>query len=165
MPGAGSPVPAGSFESAGIAAFVRAHEERRRAGAAVPTSASGLAYAPVANTVSIGNLDISGPLPVEMPETTGSSSSRSRWVLPSDQPARPGALTARDPVEVTAPFARSGLLEGHRAPDLELEVSRRATLGLFGEANKIEPTDIRNSTVRSTRDLGAGVTLQYRFGE
>jgi hypothetical protein len=86
-------------------------------------------------------------------------------VLPPEQPARPGTLPARDPAEATSPFGRSGLLEIGRTPDLELPVSKRATIGVFGEANRIEPTDIRNSTVRTTRDLGAGVTLQYRFGE
>jgi hypothetical protein len=161
--GVSSTVPTGSFESAGIAVFVRAHEARRQLAVPVAPTAS-LAYAPVASGVSLDSLEMSGPPQIEMPATTGSAA-RSRWVAPSDLSARPGALPARDSVEVGSPFARSGLLEAHRTPDLELEVSKRATLGLFGEANTIEATDIRNSTVRNTRELGAGVTLQYRFGE
>jgi hypothetical protein len=86
-------------------------------------------------------------------------------VGPSNDPKRPGQLPPRDPVNVAAPFARSGLLDAHRTPDVELEVSKRATIGLFGDAKKIEGTDIRNSTIRPTRDLGAGVTLQYRLGQ
>jgi hypothetical protein len=157
-------VPLGSFESAGIAVFVRAHEARRQLPAARSPTAS-LAYAPVATGVSPDGLDASsGPLEVEIPATTGSTG-RTRWVVPGDQPARPGALTPGDAVQSASPFSRSGLLEAHRTPDLEIEVSKRTTLGVFGEANTIEPTDIRNSTVRATRDLGAGVTLQYRFGE
>jgi hypothetical protein len=156
-------LPLGSFESAGVAVFVRAHEVRRQF--VLPTArAASLAYIPVASGVSVGDIATSTRPEIDMPASTGSAA-RSRWIAPSDLSARPGALQARDPIEVTAPFAKSGLLENHPTPDLEVEVSKRARLGVFGEANKIEGTDIRNSTVRSTRDLGAGVTLQYRFGE
>jgi hypothetical protein len=156
-------VPAGSFESAGLAVFVRAHEARRSAGAPAKPSATPLAYSPVTTPGAIDHLQMSRPLQVELPTETGSTGSN--WVAPPDQPARPGALAPHDHTDVAAPFARPGLLNTHRTPDLELSVSKRATLGVFGEANTIEPTDIRNSTVRTTRDLGAGVTLQYRFGE
>ena len=156
--------PVGSFESAGIAVFVRAHEARRHPVAPALSAARPLAYSPVASGVSVDRLDMSGPLDIDLPKTTGSAG-RARWVAPPDQPPRPGALSARDPAELGSPFAKSGFLDGHRTPDLEVEVSKRATIGVFGEANTIEPTDIRSSTVRSTRDLGAGVTLQYRFGE
>jgi hypothetical protein len=158
---AGSSVPAGSFESAGIAVFVRAHEARR---SPVPPPLSSHAYVPVVTAVTIEGAQASGPAELAVPSTTGGTV-RSTWVAPGEQPARPGALASRDPAEVASPFGRSGLLDMHRTPDLELPVSKRATLGVFGEANRIEPTDIRNSTVRTTRDLGAGVTLQYRFGE
>ena len=112
--------------------------------------------------VALGGLGSPDRLQVDTPSTTGSAGRL--WVAPSNDPKRPGELKALDPVNTAAPFAHSGLLDAHRTPDLELEVSKRATLGVFGDAKKIEGTDIRNSTVRSTRDLGAGVTLQYRFG-
>ena len=159
--GATSSVPTGSFESTGLAVFVRAHEARR---SPVPTPLSSHAYVPVVTAVTIEGAQASGPAELAVPSTTGGTV-RSTWVAPGEQPARPGALASRDPAEVASPFGRSGLLDMHRTPDLELPVSKRATLGVFGEANRIEPTDIRNSTVRTTRDLGAGVTLQYRFGE
>jgi hypothetical protein len=161
---ASAALPLGSFESAGIAVFVRAHEARRQV--AVPVTPTGsLAYEPVASTVSLGALDTGGRPEIDLPATTGSAAAGSRWVAPSDGPTRPGALPARDSVEAASPFAKQGLINPYTTPDLEVEVSKRARLGVFGEANKIEPTDIRNATTRSTRDLGAGVTLQYRFGE
>ena len=157
-------LPLGSFESAGIAVFVRAHEARRQV--AVPVTPTGsLAYEPVASAVSLGALETGGRPEIDLPATTGSAAAGSKWVAPSDLSARPGALHAREAAEGASPFAKQGLINPHTTPDLEVEVSKRARLGVFGEANKIEPTDIRNATTRSTRDLGAGVTLQYRFGE
>jgi hypothetical protein len=158
-----SGLPLGSFESAGVAVFVRAHEARRQLIAPVPSDARPLAYAPVPDRLPIDASGQAAELEIDMPRTTGGTA-RTRWVAPADQPSRPGAL-ARDPLDAAGPFGKSGLLDLHATPDLEIEVSKRTTLGVFGEANTIEPTDIRNSTVRATRDLGAGVTLQYRFGE
>ncbi|NNM71238.1 hypothetical protein [Enterovirga aerilata] len=159
-----SAVPLGSFESAGVAVFVRAHEARRHPAPAPPAGhASRIAVAPVAAAVQADMLAAPGQAEIDMPTATGSMG-RSRWVAPPEGAARPGAL-APTGTDVASPFAKPGLLGSHATPDLELEVSKRATIGVFGEAGKIEPTDIRNATTRTTRDLGAGVTLQYRFGE
>ncbi len=68
--GAISSVPTGSFESAGIAVFVRAHEARR---GAVSIGASSPAYVPVATAVVIGNLPATEPVDLAVPGTTGST--------------------------------------------------------------------------------------------
>ena len=161
-PPASAGLPVGSFESAGVAVFVRAHEARRQLAVPVTTTGS-LAYVPVASSVSLGALDTGSRPEIDLPATPGGAAA-SRWVPPSDVSVRPG-VHSRDSVEAASPFAKQGLINPYTTPDLEVEVSKRARIGVFGEANKIEPTDIRNSTTRSTRDLGAGVTLQYRFGE
>ena len=155
-------LPVGSFESAGVAVFVRAHEARRQSVAPVTTTGS-LAYVPVASSVALGALDTGGRPEIDLPAAP-SGAAASRWVPPSDVSARPGAHS-RESVDGASPFAKQGLINPYTTPDIEVEVSKRARIGVFGEANRIEPTDIRNSTTRSTRDLGAGVTLQYRFGE
>ena len=95
-------------------------------------------------------------------------------LLQSGTTAKPGAEVERAPLPGTfrpeaaatpSPFARTQMLDQRTKPDLEVGVSERTTVGVFSEAGTIERTDIRNSTVRETRDLGAGVTLQYKFGQ
>lgn len=50
------------------------------------------------------------------------------------------------------------------SPDLNVDVNGRTSVGVFGEMNRIEREDVRTSTVKQGRDVGAGVTLQYKFG-
>ena len=76
----------------------------------------------------------------------------------------PGAFRP-EPAAIPSPFAKTQIIDHRGNPDLEVGVSDRTTLGVFSDAGTIERTDIRNSTVRPTRDLGAGVTLQYKFGQ
>lgn len=159
---AGAP-PTGSFERAGLAVFVRAHEAHRQGIGLAPTASGFFASAPLTGPVALQGAAVGAPVDLDFPHATGSASER-RWVGPSDLPARPGMLGTEAPKHA-GPLGRSGLLGPHATPDFELPVTKRTTIGVFGDSNRIEPTDIRNATTRATRDLGAGVTLQYRFGE
>jgi hypothetical protein len=160
-PAPATAAPAGSFERAGIALFVRAHEARRQAARIAPVSPRPVPVAalPAASLV-FSEPDAAVQLELDLADPAGGPG-KGRWLTFGDQPTRPGSL-AREAVD--SPFGKSGLINPHAKPDLELELSRRATLGLFGEAGRIEPTDIRNHAVKPLRELGAGVTLQYRFG-
>lgn len=155
--------PTGSFERAGLAVFVRAHEARRNGIGLAPTASGLLASASVAAPAGFQGTGPDAAANLDVPHATGSAAER-RWVGPSELPARPGML-GTDAPRPAGPLGRTGLLGTRAAPDLELPVTRRTTIGVFGDAHRIEPTDIRNATTRATRDLGAGVTLQYRFGE
>ena len=93
--GPGILVPAGSFESAGLAVFVRAHEARRGAGASGLPSSGQLAYSPVVAGVLVEALYTPVPLAVEMP--TASVTSLSNRVSPVDQPNHPGSIYPREP--------------------------------------------------------------------
>lgn len=77
---------------------------------------------------------------------------------------RPGTFGHR-PVRIPGPFSGRKALAAPSAPDLQMGVADKTTLGVFGDANRIERTDVRNSTTKPVTDVGAGVTLQYRFGQ
>lgn len=81
----------------------------------------------------------------------------------ADAVVRPGSIAAEPPT-VTNPFLKSKVI-APQTPDIEIGSSGRTTLGVFSDvgkpATKIDP---RDGAGRATRDLGAGVTLQYRFG-
>lgn len=98
------------------------------------------------------------------PRPTVSKSSGARPDADAERVARPGAFRP-ERAAVPSPFAKTQIIDQRNNPDLEVGVADRTTLGVFSDAGTIERTDIRNSTVRPTRDLGAGVTLQYKFGQ
>lgn len=77
---------------------------------------------------------------------------------------RPGSF-GREPVRVPGQFLRKKVVAPHSTPDLEIGKAGPTTLGVFGTVGKIEPTDARNSTSRTMQDVGAGLTLQYKFGQ
>lgn len=78
---------------------------------------------------------------------------------------RPGSF-GNQPVRVPGPFLKGKTVAPHsKRPDLELSNDGRTTVGVFGSADLMDKTDLRNSTSKSVRDVGAGLTLQYRFGQ
>lgn len=80
-----------------------------------------------------------------------------------DLPARPGAF-ATTPTKLPSPLHKQRVIAPHTAsPDLEMDLSKRSSVGVFGEVGRINREDIRTSTVKEGRDLGAGVTWQYKF--
>lgn len=80
-----------------------------------------------------------------------------------DLPARPGAF-APAPTKVPSTLHKQRVIAPHTAsPDLEMDLSKRSSVGVFGEVGRINREDIRTSTVKEGRDLGAGVTWQYKF--
>jgi len=83
-----------------------------------------------------------------------------------DGPAvRPGKL-APAPAPLPGPLQKSRTVAPRTgSPDLQVNVDDRTSIGVFGEAGQIQREDIRTNTVRQTRDVGAGVTLQYKFGQ
>lgn len=81
------------------------------------------------------------------------------------RPDRPGSF-GNQPVRVPGPFLKGKTVAPHsKRPDLELSNDGRTTVGVFGNAELMDRTDLRNSTSKSVRDVGAGLTLQYRFGQ
>lgn len=80
-----------------------------------------------------------------------------------DLPARPGAFTPA-PTKLPSPLHKQRVIAPHTSsPDLEMDLSKRSSVGVFGEVGRISREDIRTSTVKEGRDLGAGVTWQYKF--
>lgn len=80
-----------------------------------------------------------------------------------DVPARPGAFTPA-PTKLPSTLHKQRVVAPHTSsPDLELDLSKRSSVGVFGEVGRINREDIRTSTVKEGRDLGAGVTWQYKF--
>ncbi len=81
-----------------------------------------------------------------------------------DAVSRPGSVFAEPPT-VTNPFLKKQVV-APQTPDLEVDLDKRTSIGVFSEvgkpATKIDP---RDSAGRATRELGAGITLQYRFGK
>lgn len=77
---------------------------------------------------------------------------------------RPGAL-GKSPVAVPGEFL-NGRAVAPRAgqPDLGVNLSDRTSVGVYGDVRQIAPEDIRTHGVKPTRDLEAGVSLQYKFG-
>ena len=77
---------------------------------------------------------------------------------------RPGTF-GRQPVKLPGAFLHKNVVAPHSAPDLKLGSDGKTTLGVFGDANRIDRTDARNSTTKPITDVGAGLTLQYKFGQ
>lgn len=76
---------------------------------------------------------------------------------------RPEPVAIPDP---TPMIEKRRALGPHLSPDAEVRMGRSMSMGVFGG---VEGVDLRNSTgmipsIRA-RDVGAGLTLQYRFGQ
>jgi hypothetical protein len=77
---------------------------------------------------------------------------------------RPGSL-GKEPVAVPGEFLKSRTVAPRTGqPDFGVDLSERTSVGVFGDVRQIAPEDIRTHGVKPTRDLGAGVTIQYKFG-
>lgn len=103
-----------------------------------------------------------------------------------DVPTRPGTLpTAFPKLPDPAPFAKRRSLGPHLAPDLSYQADERASLGLIGNTSRLDgrttpsfvlPTSGRSATSgqlpkasslpssASKRDVGLGLSFEYRFG-
>lgn len=64
------------------------------------------------------------------------------------------------------PPLKSGVVAPHVKPDFAVPVGKDTSVGLFSEVGRLE-LEGRNGPVPSVkaRDVGAGLTLQYRFGQ
>lgn len=80
-------------------------------------------------------------------------------------PALPGTFK-RAQTPIPGVLGKPRIVAPHLAPDVAVPLGRRTTLGLFGEVGTTDP-DARNSLVQSLKahEVGAGVSLQYRFGQ
>lgn len=80
-------------------------------------------------------------------------------------PIQPGKLDTA-PTRVPGQLQKTQNIAPHAngTPDIGVEVDKRTSVGVFGDMSRIEREDIRTSTVKQGRDVGAGVTLQYKFG-
>ena len=123
-----------------------------RAGASRAPSASGtrLAIEP-------------GSLPAGVPKTTFQHDGEEE--LP-DPPGTLSTMPTRVPGLPLGKNAKSGIVAPHTKPDLEMPLSRRTSIGMFGEVGQLE-LETRSGIVPTVRakEIGAGVTLQYRFGQ
>ena len=81
-------------------------------------------------------------------------------------PARPGTFKP-GPTVIPAPPTQSqkSRIVAPHTPDVEVQISKRASVGLFGEVGRVEVD--RSGVLPSvkTHDVGAGLSLQYRFGQ
>lgn len=76
---------------------------------------------------------------------------------------RPGAF-APTPTKLPSTLHKDRVVAPHTAaPDIGVDLSKRSSVGVFGEVGRINREDIRTSTVKEGRDVGAGVTWQYKF--
>lgn len=151
-------------------------EDGMRAGpspAAVPLSRPGVDLSPSAlPPVPDPGLGTAEPRPVRPAardlrpidhRTATKKPARSDDTDDDDLPARPGAFTPA-PTKVPSTLHKQRVIAPHTAsPDLEMDLSKRSSVGVFGEVGRINREDIRTSTVKEGRDLGAGVTWQYKF--
>lgn len=104
--------------------------------------------------------DIQEPAPKA---TTDASQGRS--TVDDGLPARPGSFK---PTQTRIPGLlpeASRVVAPHLARDLEVAVGRRTPVGVYGEVGKIE-VDNRPGLVPGVKaaGLGAGVSLEYKFG-
>ncbi len=110
------------------------------------------AAAPVARDLRTGH-----------PRAGANKPARSDDTDDDDLPARPGTFTPA-PTKMPSPLHKQRVIAPHTAsPDIEMDLSKRSSVGVFGEVGRINREDIRTSTVKEGRDLGAGVTWQYKF--
>ena len=80
-----------------------------------------------------------------------------------DLSTRPGAF-ASAPTKLPSPLHKDRVIAPHaKPPDLELDLSKRSSVGVFGAVGRLSREDIRTSTLKEGRDVGAGVTWQYKF--
>lgn len=94
----------------------------------------------------------------------GSDPRGSALAAPADEselPARPGAFKP-DAVRIPGHFHKDPKVTSRVGKDVELLTRNRTTLGVFGEVGPAKP-GVVNPGWRD-RELGGGVTLQYRFG-
>lgn len=111
-------------------------------------------------------MPVGAPGPVTPTHTQQRAASEADLETPADggRADRPGSF-GRQPVRVPGAFMRKNVVAPHSSPDLEIGKTGRTSVGVFGTVDRIEPTDARNSTSKTMQDLGAGVTLQYKFGQ
>lgn len=81
-------------------------------------------------------------------------------------PARPGTFK-QAPTQIPAPPTQSqkSRIVAPRTPDVEVQISKRTSVGLFGEVGRVEVDRSGLLPSVKTHDLGAGLSLQYRFGQ
>jgi hypothetical protein len=81
-----------------------------------------------------------------------------------DAPSRPGTLSP-GLTRIPSRFLRTNTVAPHSAsPDVSYKVNDKTTIGLFGDMTHTSRTDTRASLAKPERDVGAGVTFQYKFG-
>ena len=80
-----------------------------------------------------------------------------------EPPPRPGSF-AFEPTRVPSHFFKEKLVAPRVDPPVEIGVGRRTSVGLFGDVGPVDPKGTAPVRVLN-RDVGAGVTFQYRFGD
>lgn len=79
-----------------------------------------------------------------------------------DPPPAPGSF-ARGAVKVPSPFLKSQVVAPH-TPDVSVDLNKTTSVGVFGEMSHTSRTDVEANLSKPEREVGAGVTLQYKFG-
>jgi hypothetical protein len=92
----------------------------------------------------------------DLPVATGSIDHRP--VVPRKPEVDDGEPEA---FKVPSRFFREKTVAPHTNPDFDVKVNDRTTIGVFGDLSPAAKVDPRNIDVR--KDVGAGVTLQYKF--
>jgi hypothetical protein len=126
----------------------------------------------------LSNLDFS--------DQSGAVPGRGRRIVPSDL-TRPAAKTGQEPhaaltgdddeqapppggftrgsVKIPSRFLKAQTIAPHTSsPDVSIDLDKRTTLGLFGEMSRTSRTDVEANLSKPDREVGAGFTLQYKFG-
>ena len=79
-------------------------------------------------------------------------------------PVRPGTFT-QSSTKIPSRFLRTNTVAPHTgSPDISYNVNNKTTIGLFGDMTRTSRTDTRSNLAKPERDVGAGVTIQYKFG-
>jgi hypothetical protein len=79
-----------------------------------------------------------------------------------EAPPAPGSF-ARGAVKVPSPFLKSQMVAPH-TPDVSVDLNKSTSVGVFGEMSHTSRTDVEANLSKPEREVGAGVTLQYKFG-
>jgi hypothetical protein len=79
-----------------------------------------------------------------------------------ETPPAPGSF-GRSAVKVPSPFLKSQTVAPH-TPDFSVDLNKTTSVGLFGEMSRTSRTDVEANLSKPEREVGAGFTLQYKFG-
>ena len=100
------------------------------------------------------------PLPSPKAAPADAVADRSDEADPDGAKPRPGRF-GQEPTEIPGQFIK-GRTVAPKKPDIAVPLGRRTTIGVFQESSRPEPHV--TAPGRGPRELGAGITLEHRFG-